>query len=184
VLPRGSDGGTGVGSISRASESDCSIEGCGRPCKSSGLCYRHYELIRLWGSLENVPTDGLEFADDSAKGAWAEALVQANLLGRGYEVFAAVSPSATCDLVTLSPGGLERIEVRCGRRRSPSSGTINIPAAERFDRLAVVMPDGRVFYSPPFPGEPGPEFTSRSTFQLPPEAPEWAESDFYEGQGG
>lgn len=50
-----------------------------------------------------------------AIGAMNELLVCADLTRRGYHVFRAVSPSAPCDLMMLSPAGDKlRVEVKTG----------------------------------------------------------------------
>ena len=45
-------------------------------------------------------------------GALAELMVAVDLMRRGYEVFRALSPSASCDLAILGTSGLRRVEVR------------------------------------------------------------------------
>jgi hypothetical protein len=51
-------------------------------------------------------------------GAIGELAAGADLLRRGYEVFRALSPSCSCDLVAVRDGQILRIEVRTGNRNS------------------------------------------------------------------
>lgn len=93
------------------------------------------------------------FRNASAKGAWAEALVIADLLARGFEVYTAVSPSADCDLVALVDGICLRVEVRFARVNS-SGGLSIAPREGQWDVLAVVTGDGTVLYDSPLAGFP------------------------------
>jgi len=81
-----------------------------------------------------------------------------DLMKRGYEVFRALSPHCSCDLIALGPDGALRIEVRTGYR-SPVSGILqfarNGPARrghseEKLDHYAVVIGYGQeIAYVPP-----------------------------------
>lgn len=74
----------------------------------------------------------------SSRGALAELLVAADLMARGYEVFRAVSPSASCDLTALKDGLSLRVEVRTGRRM-PGGGLGYLRARLRADVVAVYV---------------------------------------------
>lgn len=87
--------------------------------------------------------------DTNTKGSWGELLVVADLLKRGYEVFKAVSPSATCDCIAMLEGVLLRIEVRCAHQKANGAWCVPMPHRERFDHCAVVLPTGDIHYDPP-----------------------------------
>ena len=55
------------------------------------------------------------------KGALSELLVAADLMAKGYEVFRALSPSCSCDLIANNGKGLLRIECRTGSK-NPNTG--------------------------------------------------------------
>ena len=87
------------------------------------------------------------------KGTVGELLVAADLLQRGYQVFAPMTRHmASVDLVTLDIGGthVERVEVKTGRRREGRLVYAS-PTHERYDRLAIVVPGEEVIYKPAFP---------------------------------
>ena len=83
-------------------------------------------------------------------GAIAELRVSMDLLSRGYQVFRALSPHASCDLAVLQGDHLLRIEVTTAYRSS--AGTITSPQhnPQSYDVLARVLPD-MIIYSPPLP---------------------------------
>lgn len=90
-------------------------------------------------------------------GALSELLVCADLLKRGYEVFRAVSPSCSCDLIALKNKVCMRVEVRTGYQtpRGPSCADKNNPnRKERHEILAVVVA-GIPFYFPSLDQEGG-----------------------------
>jgi hypothetical protein len=81
-------------------------------------------------------------------GAIAELRVAADLLGKGFEVFRALSQSCSCDLAILRDGKLVRVEVRSGYYKSGDSTTPVVSKREhRADVLAIAMPD-QVIYEP------------------------------------
>jgi hypothetical protein len=75
-------------------------------------------------------------------GALSELIATTDLIKKGYEVFRAVSPSASCDLIILKNGKLHRIEVRTGYLKA--DGAVRYPATEKdigkSDSYAVVFP--------------------------------------------
>ena len=74
-------------------------------------------------------------------GALAELAVATDLMAKGYEVFRALSPSCSCDLVVLAGDRIVRVEVKTGYRLKTgklSCSTKN--TAERHDVLAVHVP--------------------------------------------
>jgi len=78
-------------------------------------------------------------------GAVGELKTVVDLMSRGFEVFRAVSPAASCDLIALKEGKSVRVEVRTGRR-----GRDRVLCNRRgnYDILAVVLPDGNIHYEP------------------------------------
>lgn len=110
----------------------------------------------------------MSFANPGAKGAWAEALVIADLLGRGYEVFDAVNPSATCDLIAMLDGELLRVEVRKAHLNISGVFQVGVPERDRFDILAIVLPDSTVHYQPCIGSIETVEFTGVSCFRILP----------------
>lgn len=83
------------------------------------------------------------------RGAISEMLVACDLLNKGFEVFRAVSASASCDLVIFNDNEIVRIEVRTGNRNM--SGSVNagvsIDDIGRFDILAIVVGDNIEYFS-------------------------------------
>jgi len=65
----------------------------------------------------------------STKGAISELLVAGDLLFKGYEVFRAVSPACSCDLIAQKNGRLTRIEVRTGALNK--NGSVCFPKKSR-----------------------------------------------------
>lgn len=85
----------------------------------------------------------------STVGAMNELLVASDLLRRGYEVYRAMSPAASCDLLVLRDGVLAgRVEVRTTRRDSTGVLQRRVTTADRgrFDVLALVEPNGAIHY--------------------------------------
>jgi hypothetical protein len=99
-----------------------------------------------WTQLNAMPSAG----DKSYRaGAIAEAVATADMLIRGYEVFKAVCPTATCDLIAIKAGITFRVEVKY------ISETGSVPSKMhraltrnigKFDLLAVVQPNYEVKY--------------------------------------
>lgn len=78
--------------------------------------------------------------------------MSADLLAAGFEVFRALSPACSCDLIVLSKGKLVRVEVRTGARRLDGTVPVPVRAADRgrFDVMAVYVRDDRTvsYYRP------------------------------------
>lgn len=81
-------------------------------------------------------------------GAASELVAAADLIARGYEVFRAQTPNASCDLIALKNGSCERVEVRTGRMRSDGMVTCGFDGGDqgRSDLLAVVLKAERMVY--------------------------------------
>lgn len=101
---------------------------------------------------EMNPPTGLATA---TVGAIAELAVAADLMGRGYEVFRALSPSCSCDLALNIDGRLIRVEVRTGYLTKGGRLTYPRPKSDdgRNDIYAVRTKDGAITYIPTIEGE-------------------------------
>ena len=78
-------------------------------------------------------------------GALSELRAAADLLSKGYEVFRAMSPSTSCDLVILKDGKLTRVEVKSGRTNKKNGSICYATNNIRADVVAVVLHD-RIIY--------------------------------------
>jgi hypothetical protein len=84
-----------------------------------------------------------------SKGAAHEMMVAADLLKRGFFVFRQVSRGSPFDLVVSDRKRLWRVEVgTAGRKRDGTDYLYREFDSERFDVMAWVLLDGRVFYIP------------------------------------
>ena len=79
-----------------------------------------------------------------------ELLVSADLMRRGYEVFRALSPACSCDLVILKEGRLLRVEVRTAQKSISGklSWTNSKKDIGRSDMLALVVEGRDIVYLP------------------------------------
>jgi hypothetical protein len=84
-------------------------------------------------------------------GALSELLASTDLLAQGFEVFRALSPACSCDLIACRGGLTLRIEVRTGQCHKSRIHFARGPG-DRCDHYCVVLHDGRLFYDPPLPG--------------------------------
>lgn len=101
---------------------------------------RLVNVIRTVSTSTSFPLTGPHHHD---KGALAELAVSADLLSRGFEVFKAVSGSASCDLIAMAEGQCFRVQVKY------SSGERNLRLRRgTFDLLAEVNPNGLIRYTP------------------------------------
>lgn len=82
-------------------------------------------------------------------GAMNELYVASDLMRRGFEVFRALSPAASCDLVAIgTPARMYRVEVKTGYIKE--NGDVKCgPLRGEHDLLAVVLSDGVIDYEPP-----------------------------------
>lgn len=85
----------------------------------------------------------------STVGAIGELAVAADLLRRGFEVYRAVSPAASCDLLVQRDGSVYRVEVRATRRDRTGGLQNRVTSKDlgRYDVMALVEPDGAIHYS-------------------------------------
>lgn len=74
-------------------------------------------------------------------GAAVELLISSDLLFRGFEVFRALSPTCSCDLIAMKDHNIVRIEVRSAKEAK--SGSINFAtqrlSKDRSDIIAIVI---------------------------------------------
>ncbi len=86
--------------------------------------------------------------DKGKVGAVVELIVSADLLRRGYEVFRALSQSASCDILAMKDGAILRIEVRSCQLRRDGGVIIGWKPIDigRQDVFATVLPSGEVAY--------------------------------------
>ena len=82
-------------------------------------------------------------------GGAGELLVCADLIYQGYEVFRAVTQAASCDLIRLKDGVLERVEVRSGRRNTEGRLYYAKVYSTKCDVIAVVTPEREIVYVHP-----------------------------------
>lgn len=79
-------------------------------------------------------------------GAIQELRVSIDLMANGYEVFRAISPSCSCDLLALKNGKMFDVEVRTGYERK--NGWVGCPnQGIRAKHLVIALPD-RLVYKP------------------------------------
>ena len=92
-------------------------------------------------------------------GAISELIVCADLMGKGFSVYRALSPNSPCDLMAITPKGeCARIEVKTAEMTK--GGTVcAIPNLNRnqHDILAVVTRTTDIIYEPPLTGRYAPD---------------------------
>ncbi len=78
-------------------------------------------------------------------------MASADLIKKGYEVFRALSPSCSCDLIAKKGSKILRIEVRTGQIYA-NTGRLSYPKKkideQNKDHYAIVIND-QVLYEPP-----------------------------------
>jgi hypothetical protein len=130
-----------------------------RPCEGGGLQFRpNYRRAKYcstacskkqsrdrWTPIE--PPFPARLSTGTI-GALSEIVVCADLLSHGYEVFRAVSPSSSCDMIVLKNGATLRIEVRTGHKLA--NGLISFGTYPRdrgrSDILAIAINGVGIFY--------------------------------------
>jgi hypothetical protein len=129
---------------------------CGLPFpESSNPRRKYHEACRRLRAArlhrERNPLPEMRCTADT--GAVAELIVCADLLQRGFEVFRAVSPGATCDLIALKEGRSLRVQVRTASVTVTGSIQIRQPEhPERHDTIALVLVSQHIVsYSPELP---------------------------------
>ena len=83
---------------------------------------------------------------NNTRGAINELIVSIDLMKRGYEVFRALSPACSCDLVGFKNKKLFRVEVTSGRIvNGKAFGAIHNPS--NYDIFAVVTNNKEIYYT-------------------------------------
>lgn len=106
-------------------------------------CAKHYQnLIGTGYSKRNIAC--------ATVGAVSELLASTDLMNKGFHVFRALSAACPCDLIAFNATGLQKIEVRTGRRLQ--NGRINCPftldVIDKADLLAIVVGNEVIYYTP------------------------------------
>lgn len=93
--------------------------------------------------------------DQASTGAIAELMVSADLMSMGFEVFRALSPSSSCDLIAIKNGKISRFEIRTGHEY-PATGRIYWGTKNfRADYYGVfIHHNKKIIYSPELLSEP------------------------------
>jgi hypothetical protein len=139
----------------------CEYEPCGKIFFRNGnyskrfcsqTCAARASEQRRYG--DQYKSEQLKYGwSSSTTGAVSELVVCVDLMRRGYEVFRAVSPDASCDLIAVQGSVSLRVEVRTGRRFI--DGRLDYPRMKRDigrqDIYAVVIGGLDVEYDPDLP---------------------------------
>ncbi len=84
-------------------------------------------------------------------GAIQELRVSVDLLAKGFEVYRALSPASSSDLLILKKGKAITVEVRTAYRNG--NGVVNAPMKNmKSTILAKVLPQGEIIYEPKLEG--------------------------------
>jgi len=124
----------------------CACKGCGK----SFLVRVHNKKFcspKCFGAINRRRYYGTEAAypgrSTATVGAIGELRVCVDLMGRGFDVFKAVSPSCPCDLAVLCNGELAQFEVRTGYRSHVTGKSwSHAPKDCKADVFAIVYKDG------------------------------------------
>jgi len=110
---------------------------CGKSCARSN--HSKHSLTSV------VKSEGVRLSTGTI-GAITELVVSADLMKKGYEVFRALSPSCSCDVLALKDGLITKFEIRTGTytvNNILSYGKANV----RADKIAVATySDNAVHY--------------------------------------
>lgn len=124
----------------------CALTECAKPFKS---CHPHKLYCSRRCRYNAAKKDFLPIyptLSTGTAGAIGELRVATDLLVKGFEVFRAVSPSCSCDLVTLFQGKPRRVEVRTGHYGKNRIIYCAKPIdTGRYDILAIVLPDNIIY---------------------------------------
>jgi len=83
-------------------------------------------------------------------GTITELLVCADLVRMGHDIYRAVNHSSPADLIVFANGRAYRVEVKSAQMKGNCVAS-GIGAVEKYDILARVLPDGKIFYLPALP---------------------------------
>jgi hypothetical protein len=122
---------------------------------SAGLRTRSFGRPRVKPPKPVIPRWGRNISTH-ANGRIGELYVALDLLRRGYDVFASVAWTQSCDLVAVSRKSYKalRLEVK-GATRTPTGKSAFCKPRDpsRYEHLAIVFPTGEVEYRPELPIE-------------------------------
>lgn len=100
----------------------------------------------MGGSKRTKPRlSPLQGKTKTVRGTISELIAAADLMEKGYEVFRAMEPCATCDLIALKGSEVLRVQVRTGNVYHRLDGVTTMyysntaRDAERTDRFAIVV---------------------------------------------
>lgn len=138
----------------------CARDGCGstfRPLGRPRGALRRYcsEACQRLDNYQRRYLTPASTLPTGTSGAISELIAGADLLRRGYDVFRALSPACSCDLIAQRGGELLRIEVRTGRRLAAGGldYSKNATDAGRFDHYCIVVDAGKeIVYVPALDG--------------------------------
>ncbi len=119
-------------------------------CPAQRFCHRKCETVHLEARPKLKPSKDIWAGKmpSSTVGAIKELRVCCDPLERGVHVFRSKSPSCPCDLIGMWDGGLTRIEVTSGSIKKNGALYWSPHDKEKFDVIAVVMPDFQIIYMP------------------------------------
>lgn len=89
----------------------------------------------------------LAFGHSGDVGSVGELWVSIDLMKKGYQVFRAISPASSCDLIASRNGVLKRVEVTKGQRRPNGKITFVKHNRSNYDLLAIFFHDGSIEYT-------------------------------------
>ena len=124
--------------------------GYSRECKECGTKFTthmpykifcHKDCQVLWHNKVSGAINAHQKISIGTTGAIAELLVCSDLMTRGYEVFRAVSPSCSIDLMAIKNGQTLMVEVRTGRYSG--MGNLYYPKDNRGNQMAIVTHSDR-----------------------------------------
>lgn len=137
----------------------CARVGCGREFRPRRGRHPHVYCSKRCGNVVRLAREapsvtlGLCAGDVGTVG---ELIVSADLIMHGWQVFRAISPAATCDIVAMKGDQVIRVEVKKAQRlkRDPSLVNHGRALRGRYDVLALWFSDLTINYSPGLPSEP------------------------------
>jgi PD-(D/E)XK endonuclease len=125
---------------------------CYQPMSSACSKSKKYCSTRCKRAFKDKlnPVVSLSDLSTGTTGAIGELIASTDLLRKGYEVFRAISPSCSCDLIAVRGTKSLRIEVRTGAHSE--KGTIQFNKSNfRADHFAIVV-GNQVTYQPELKG--------------------------------
>lgn len=109
----------------------------------SNSCLKNFKRDQF---KQHNPDHGL---NRNKMGAVSELLACADLLKNGFDVFRAVSPSCSCDLMIFYNKKVIRVEVTTGYKTRLGNHQFPKKNNEKFELLVVVLKNGEIIYTPP-----------------------------------